>query len=90
MQTSHSCNFFLWYDPPLPEYTKNTIAKLLRELRKAEGDNRNMMIEIQKLKKRAKMLMLALVGGCILLIAIWVHNARGKPVELGLKMLHYK
>ena len=90
MQTAHCCKFFLWYDPPLPEYTKNTISKLLRELRKAEGDNKEMRIEIQRLRKKAQMLMLALIGGCILLMAVWVHNARRKPVALGLKMLHYK
>ena len=50
-----SCKFFLWYDPFLPQKTKNVMASLLRELRSIERENVALKMEISKLNAKMKM-----------------------------------
>ena len=86
----------------MPEMTKNTMAKLLKELRKAEQENQFMKIElarlkeekkimkgeIRKLRNKSKLLVFVVRCGC-LLIAVLVGNEKrghGKK-DLGLQML---
>ena len=87
LQRGHACNFFLWHDPPMPEYTKNVMVKLLRELRKAEGENMEMKKEIKNLNKRIVLLLLVVFSCCILLVIMLSDNAKKRHVEQGLKML---
>lgn len=95
-----ACNYFMWYDPPMPQPTKSMMVKFLKSLRKAEEENnvmkteiwelkkekRRMQIEIETLKATRKLLMGAVVCICILFIAILLGSVKERNLEL--KMLN--
>ena len=55
MQKRGACRFFLWYDPFLPQKTRNVMASLLTELRSIERENVGLKMEISKLNAKMKM-----------------------------------
>ena len=87
MQKRGACKFFLWYDPPIPQKMKNTLAAILRELRSTERENVALKIEISKLKAKVKVLFLACTCCCILVVAILGCTQRQNGSFSELKML---
>ena len=87
----------------MPEMTKNTMAKLLKELRKAEQENQFMKIELARLKEEKKMMkaeirklrdkskllvFVAVCCGCLLIAVLVGNEKRGHAKkDLGLQML---
>ena len=90
MQKSRACNFFLWYDPPIPQKMKNVIASLLRDLRRVEVENATLKLEIRKLRTEVKLMILACVCLCcyVLITTVLASNGRQKQDVLELKMLN--
>ena len=90
MQKSRAHNFFPWYDPPIPQKVKKVIASLLRDLRRMEGENATLKLEIRKLRTKVKLMILACVCLCcyVLITTVLAGNGRQKQGVLELKMLN--
>ena len=48
LQDNGACNYFMWFDPPVPEQSKHVILGLLRRIREAEAER-------QKARTKEKM-----------------------------------
>ena len=89
MQKSRAHNFFPWYDPPIPQKVKKVIASLLRDLRRMEGENATLKLEIRKLRTKVKLMILVCVYVCCIIITTVLDGSgRQKHDVLELKMLN--
>ncbi|XP_027164737.1 uncharacterized protein LOC113764894 [Coffea eugenioides] len=82
-----ACRFFLWYDPPIPQKMKNIMGALLRDLRSVERENAALLIEMNKLKAKVKILFIICICFGVLLVFILGGKERKKQGLLELKML---
>ncbi|KAL3503277.1 hypothetical protein ACH5RR_037726 [Cinchona calisaya] len=53
-----ACDFFMWYDPPMCKRTNNIMAKLLRNLKDVEAENK--LLSKAKAKRRVLWFVLGL------------------------------
>ncbi|XP_027183955.1 uncharacterized protein LOC113782254 [Coffea eugenioides] len=84
-----ACRFFLWYDPPIPQKMKNIMGALLRDLRSVERENAALLIEMNKLKAKVKILFIICICFGVLLVFVLGGKERKKQGLLELKMLQF-
>ena len=51
LQTIGACNYFLWFDPPVPEQSMHVILGLLKRIKDIEGE-RNKAITMEKMQRK--------------------------------------
>ncbi|KAL3510474.1 hypothetical protein ACH5RR_029875 [Cinchona calisaya] len=82
-----ACDFCLWYDPPMCKRTNNILAKLLRNLRNAETENKNLKLELSKLKAKGSALWIVLALSWMMVFVLLFEYARRNQGAPNFRML---
>ncbi|KAL3503124.1 hypothetical protein ACH5RR_037573 [Cinchona calisaya] len=75
------------YDTPMCKRTNNILAKLLRNLRNAETENKNLKLELSKLKAKGRALWIVLALSWIMVFVLLFEYARRNQGAPNFRML---